>query len=129
MRTRLAVLVLALVTLAGCGEDDTPVARDPAPTTTETTGNPTGPPAWPACESHSQSAIDYVAGAKGAETVEEALAQYVDEGTTVVRVHAGKHRPRMLFDVVDEDNRIVREVSLVDGGNGWLVDGVETCSD
>jgi hypothetical protein len=116
----------AAVLLAGCGPGTT-VAHDPAPTATPPRRDLQ--PHWPAegCGTRSGSSIDYASDAAGAETPEEALATYNPEGLAVVRERKRPHRePRWLL--VDADHSIVRAVSMFEGENGWLVDGVEECS-
>ena len=126
MKIQVAGLIAAAAVLAGCGSGTT-VADDPAPTTSSP--SEAGPPHWPTegCETRSGSSIDYASGAAGADTPQEALAQYNPDGLSVVREKQRPHRePRWL--VVDEDDLIVRAVSMFEGDNGWLVDGVEECS-
>lgn len=117
-----------LLLLAGCGADDTRVAKDPAPTTSPSSTEP-AVPHWPdeGCDTHSGMSVDYVSDAVGAETLDEALAPYVPDGATVVKKGAKPHRNAQYL-VVDEDNEIVAAVEAVDGDNGWLVDFVEKCS-
>jgi hypothetical protein len=124
-RSALVVPLLLLVPLAGCaGEDQTPVAKDPAPTTNGAS------PHWPeeGCDTHSAGNLDYVADAQGAATVEDAIASYVPDGATVVRKPAEPHR-RAQWLVVNEANEIITALETFQGGNGWLVDYVEKCAD
>lgn len=125
MRAHLAALVAAAALLTGCGAATTDAADDPAPTTRTTNGTPH----WPTegCETHSASSIDYVADAAGADTRDEALAQYNPDGLSVVHEKKRPHRVARWL-LVDEDDQIVRAVSMFKGSNGWLVDGVEECS-
>jgi hypothetical protein len=128
MRIQIAAALAATALLAGCGgPDDTPVAKDPAPTTAAA---PSGRPHWPTegCETRSGSSIDYAADAKGEDTAEAALAPYVPDGASVVREKARPHRAHRWL-VVDGRNQIVRAVEMFgDGGKGWLVSGVEECA-
>lgn len=129
MIVRPAVLAVTAVLLAGCtGGNGVPVAHDPAPTTASTPPSaPTGAPTWPACAEHVASSIDYAMGARGVASPVEAVREHAPAGTTIVKVPREPHSS-LRFDVVDEHNQIVREVSVIRGEEGWLVDGVEECS-
>jgi hypothetical protein len=125
MKTLVGIVAAAAV-LAGCGSQDaTPAAKDPG---SAPPGAPVAPH-WPAkgCDVRSGSSIDYVADARGAATPRQALATYRPAGTTVVRAKSKPHREAAWL-VVDDDNEIVRSVTMFRGSNGWLVDGVEECS-
>ena len=100
------------------------------------TGPPApGPPAhgvaphWPAegCDTRSTSQIDYAIDARGARTPQEALARYVPEGARRREGAAAAHRHARWL-VVDQDHVILRAVSVVHLGQGWLVDSIEQCS-
>ena len=126
MKIQIAGLVAAAALLAGCGSGTT-VTDDPAPTATPPHDH--ARPHWPTegCETRSASSIDYASDAAGADTPREALARYNPDGLSVVREKQRPHRPKRWL-VVDEDDLIVRAVSMFEGDNGWLVDGVEECS-
>jgi len=126
-----AVLAVPLV-LAGCGGSDTPAARDSAPTSGPSSPGASGPaaaPHWPAegCETRSTSQIDYAMDARGSRTPEEAVARYVPEGHSAVKEPRAAHRSARWL-VVDQDNVILRAVSVIHLGEGWLVNSVEQCS-
>ena len=120
-------LLVAAALLAGCGGSDSPVAKDPAPSTgAASTGLP---PHWPStgCDTRSTSQIDYAMDAPGSRTRQEALARYVPDGASVIQEPRHPHREARWL-VVDENNVIIRAVSVIQGGHGWLVDSVEQCS-
>ena len=126
MKVQLAGLVAAAALLTACGSGTT-VADDPAPTATPPRED--ARPHWPTegCETHSASSIDYVPDAAGADTPEGALARYNPDGLSVVHERQRPHRAARWL-LVDEDDEIVRAVTMFEGSNGWLVDGVEECS-
>jgi hypothetical protein len=123
----LAALVGLAALASGCGGDDpVPVAEDRGPAA-EPAPEP-DKPSWPeeGCDVRSHLTQDFVEGAKGADTLEDALAPYVPEGGRVVEEPEKPHRERRWL-AVDADNRIVAAVGAFDGGKGWLVSTVEEC--
>lgn len=82
---------------------------------------------WADCERTGHAFIDFVAGARGPSTVEQALVPYRTPGSHLVR---SEHRADLgdTWQVVDDQGIEAQLGVLADGHGGWLVHEVEACA-
>src|SRR4051794_30141465 len=117
MKVALVACSLAFaLTIAGCGGSPRPsVQPDLA-----------GKPAWGGCSEFSEQAMSIAEGARGAKTLEDAIADYREAGDRIVEDHPrGGLEHRWL---VSEDGTIHADLELWDSHRGWFVTGAKRCS-
>ena len=135
-RNKWRAWALTTLVLVGCSTSPTLTQDQPtSTTTTTTTGSNTDvasiapesdvyPPDFE-CNGRSGTEIfDYQAGAEGAETIEEAVQPFLEDGDTLVD---GWSESGGIVAVEDRSGKVGTYVNVNQWENGWLVGSVLRC--
>ncbi len=103
-------------TLVGCGDTSRPAVEPDA----------AGRPGWGGCSEFAYQAMSIAKRARGAHTLEGAVADYRESGDRVVMVPARGGLPHRW--IVRGDGTIRVDLEVGHSPSGWFVTGTKRCS-